>query len=112
MCREPICNFDYKTQLHEANSTWAQGGIAAVVTPEDSFSQHIEDTLVAGAGLCQKQIVEHVVSQGPDRIDDLVRMGIQFDEYENGFPSTKKAGIQKDGSYISPIRRVTEFITT
>src|SRR5205085_3163210 len=56
-----------------------QGGIAAVLSPEDRFEDHIEDTLVAGAGLCDREVVEIVVRDAPFRIDDLIRYGTQFD---------------------------------
>ena len=62
-----------------ANTAWAQGGIAAVSAPDDSFESHIRDTLVAGAGLCHPEIVRAAVEGAPDRIRDLVDWGIQFD---------------------------------
>jgi len=68
-----------KDQVHLSNSSWAQGGIAAVRAPEDRFENHIEDTLIAGAGLCDRPIVEQVVRDGPYRIDDLIRYGARFD---------------------------------
>lgn len=68
-----------KTSLNEANSAMAQGGIAAVLSGNDSFHQHIEDTLQAGGGLCQRQVVEAVVAQGPDRVKELMDWGVKFD---------------------------------
>ncbi|MBI1813673.1 MAG: L-aspartate oxidase [Deltaproteobacteria bacterium] len=80
-----------KTGMPESNTTHAQGGIASVWSPEDSFDEHIEDTMVAGAGLCHRDIVEIVVCEGPDRIRDLIARGIHFslrpgkeDEYDLG----------------------------
>ena len=57
----------------------AQGGIAAVLSPEDSFSAHIEDTLRSGAGLCHEDIVRLVVETGPTRIEELIRLGVAFE---------------------------------
>ncbi len=72
-----------KANVSESNSTYAQGGIAGVRSPEDRFENHIEDTHVAGAGLCDPEVVELVVREGPKQIDDLVRYGVKFD-LENG----------------------------
>lgn len=68
-----------KTQSTFSNTRWAQGGIAAVWDETDSFENHIQDTLKAGAGLCRENIVRMVVEQAPDRIDDLIQWGVQFD---------------------------------
>lgn len=64
----------------------AQGGIAAVLDPGDTFSDHINDTVVCGAGLCDEEVVELVVKNGPDRIVDLVEQGVRFvrDEKKSG----------------------------
>ncbi len=63
----------------DANTTYAQGGIAAVMDEErDSPEAHIQDTLVAGAGLCDPEVVERVVYEGPDRIRELIALGAQF----------------------------------
>ena len=62
----------------DANSSWAQGGIAGVLAEGDSFELHARDTLVAGAGLCHEDAVEVLVREGPDRIRDLIRLGAQF----------------------------------
>ncbi len=61
------------------NTSMAQGGIAAVLAPEDSFEAHVQDTLVAGAGLCRRSSVENIVRQAPERINDLVNWGVHFD---------------------------------
>src|SRR4051794_14848009 len=68
-----------KDRIQQSNSTYAQGGIAAVLSPEDRFEDHIEDTLVAGAGLCDRAVVDIVVRDAPHRIDDLIRYGTHFD---------------------------------
>ena len=61
------------------NTAWAQGGVACVTSPEDSFDLHTKDTLEAGAGLCHEDIVNLVVREGPDRIKELVALGMSFD---------------------------------
>lgn len=68
-----------KKTRSDANSSWAQGGIAGVLSEEDSFALHTQDTLVAGAGLCHEDAVEILVREGPERIRDLIRLGAQFD---------------------------------
>src|SRR6185295_12022371 len=68
-----------KDRLPESSSQYAQGGIASVWSPEDSFESHIDDTLVAGAGLCHRDVVETVVREGPDRVRDLIALGTNFD---------------------------------
>jgi L-aspartate oxidase len=72
-----------KDTLRESNSSYAQGGIAGVLSPEDRFENHIDDTLIAGAGLCDRDVVEMVVREAPNQINDLVRFGTNFD-LENG----------------------------
>lgn len=78
------------TKRHRAasNTAWAQGGIACVTSPEDSFDLHVRDTLVAGADLGNREIVETVVREGPDRIRELIDFGMTFDlrEGDNGEP--------------------------
>lgn len=69
-----------KDKIPSTNSAMAQGGIAAVVDKNDSFENHIEDTLVAGAGLCRPEAVRNYILQAPDRIKDLTNWGVQFDE--------------------------------
>ncbi|MBJ7258185.1 MAG: L-aspartate oxidase [Chthoniobacterales bacterium] len=61
------------------NTAWAQGGVACVTSPEDSFELHVHDTIEAGAGLCHRDIVELVVREGPDRIKELIELGMSFD---------------------------------
>src|SRR5579871_6505984 len=62
----------------DANSSWAQGGIAGVLAEDDSFELHKRDTLVAGAGLCHEDAVEILVREGPERIRDLIALGANF----------------------------------
>src|SRR5690625_784151 len=71
--------------LHVRSSYWAQGGVAAVLNPEDSFESHIEDTVKAGRGYCSREAVEMLVKEGALCIKDLIEMGMQFDQSEQGF---------------------------
>jgi len=68
-----------KEQLELSNSSWAQGGIAGVIDPEDRFENHIADTLSAGGGLCDEAVVEMVVREAPRRIQELISWGTAFD---------------------------------
>ncbi len=67
-----------KKQDSDSNTNWAQGGIAAVLSPEDSFARHVRDTLTAGAGLCHPEVVREVVRQGPAAVRELVELGARF----------------------------------
>jgi L-aspartate oxidase len=62
----------------ESNTNYAQGGIACVLDPKDSFENHARDTLVAGAGLCNEEAVDILVSEGPQRIEELIQWGTHF----------------------------------
>jgi L-aspartate oxidase len=68
-----------KDRLPESSSQYAQGGIASVWSPEDSFAAHSADTLQVGAGLCHPDAVETVVHEGPERIRELIALGARFD---------------------------------
>src|SRR5437762_716443 len=81
-----------KDVLQQSNSSYAQGGIAGVLSPEDRFENHIEDTLTAGAGLCDRSIVELVVREAPNQINDLVRWGTHFDEEDGQLALTREGG--------------------
>jgi L-aspartate oxidase len=69
-----------KRNLADSNTAWAQGGVAAVTSAEDSFDLHVKDTLVAGAGLCHPDAVRTIVTEGPSAIQDLMELGVHFDE--------------------------------
>ena len=84
-----------KKTLAQCNSYYAQGGIAAVMDNNDSVDGHIEDTIVAGAGLCDKNAVRYIVENAPHAIDWLVNMGVKFTpDKENltGFHLTREGG--------------------
>ncbi len=67
-----------KKEVMTSNTNLAQGGIASVFGPRDSFDLHIEDTLASGDGLCNRDVVEMVVRMGPDRINELMQFGVKF----------------------------------
>ena len=73
-----------KKERMEASTNYAQGGIASVFDLEDSFDLHIQDTLQSGDGLCNEKIVEMVVRDGPERIRDLISMGVNFSRQSKG----------------------------
>ena len=74
-----------KDEQSESNTKYAQGGIATVYNKTvDSFEQHIQDTLVAGDGLCDEKVVRMVVEDAPDRLQELINWGIKFDKNEEG----------------------------
>ena len=71
-----------KGQLEQSNTFWAQGGIAAVLDEADDLANHVHDTLVAGAGLCDPAVVEQVVGDGPTRVREMMDWGMRFDLVE------------------------------
>ena len=81
-----------KDRMELSNSAWAQGGIAGVLDPSDKVSNHVEDTLTAGAGLCDRRVVEGVVNSAPDLIRELVRLGAHFDERDCELALTTEGG--------------------
>src|SRR6478752_7493483 len=70
-----------KDAIQQSNSTYAQGGIAGVMDPDDRFEEHVNDTLVAGGTLCDADVVEMVVREAPGRIQELIDWGTHFDEH-------------------------------
>ena len=81
-----------KANLEDTNTRYAQGGIAAVFSEPDNFEKHINDTLVAGGGICNEEVVRMVVHEAPDRIKDLINMGVSFDKKEDGTYDLAKEG--------------------
>ena len=73
-----------KTTLEENNTKYAQGGIASVTYSPDSIEKHVKDTLVCGDGFCNPEVVKMVVEEAPDRIDELIDMGVEFDKNISG----------------------------
>ena len=81
-----------KSEASESNTNFAQGGIAAVTYQPDSYNKHIEDTLIAGDGLCKRKTVEIVVSEAPARIKELIDWGTDFDIKADGNYDLAKEG--------------------
>lgn len=81
-----------KANEDESNTKYAQGGVAVVVDEEDSFEKHIEDTLIAGDGLCDRNIVDIVVKEGPERIQEIIDYGTNFDKTNRGLYDLAKEG--------------------
>ena len=73
-----------KKEKTEGSTNYAQGGIASVFDPNDSFELHVKDTLESGAGLSQENIVKLVISDGPARIQELISMGVNFTRQTGG----------------------------
>jgi len=95
-----------KRRLADSNTAWAQGGVACVVSQEDSFDLHIRDTLVAGANLCNEEAVRAVITEGPARIAELIGMGMHFDERHAG-NGGRELDLGKEGGHSK--RRVLHF---
>lgn len=82
-----------KTEGNESNTRYAQGGIATVINhSEDSFEHHIQDTLIAGDGLCNEEVVKMVVSNAPKRLEELIEWGTEFDKKADGNYNLGKEG--------------------
>jgi L-aspartate oxidase len=81
-----------KANLEDTNTRYAQGGIAAVFSEPDNFEKHINDTLIAGGGICNEAVVRMVVQEAPARIKDLINLGVSFDKKEDGTYDLAKEG--------------------
>jgi L-aspartate oxidase len=82
-----------KGSIDAGSTSWAQGGIAAVMSEQDSYDSHVEDTLIAGAGLCDEEAVRFTVENGPDSIGWLIDQGVTFDVTEEGpYHLTREGG--------------------
>jgi L-aspartate oxidase len=82
-----------KSDPDETNTKYAQGGIAAVTAHSDNFEKHVSDTLVCGDGLCEEDIVRMVVTEAPQRLDELIQWGAGFDKKPSGeFDLAKEGG--------------------
>ncbi|HEK19243.1 MULTISPECIES: L-aspartate oxidase [unclassified Mucilaginibacter] len=82
-----------KANEDESNTKYAQGGVAVVVDKkEDSFEKHINDTLIAGDGLCDPEVVRAVVTEGPERINEIIDYGTNFDKTNDGIYDLAKEG--------------------
>lgn len=81
-----------KKSNSESNTNYAQGGIASVIAPEDTFDMHVQDTLKAGAGLCHREAVELIVRNGPAAIGELMEIGVQFTRREGRLDLGREGG--------------------
>ncbi len=81
-----------KKDKAESNTNYAQGGIAAVTSAGDDLDKHVNDTLEAGDGLCDAEVVQEILRDGPDRIKDLIELGVAFSSLNDGSPSLGKEG--------------------
>jgi len=81
-----------KGALAEGATSWAQGGIAAVLEEGDSFEAHVKDTMIAGAGLNDERVVEHVVEAAPRAIQHLIELGVPFAQEGNALHLTREGG--------------------
>jgi len=89
-----------KKDRAESNTNYAQGGIAAVTSREDSFELHFRDTLNAGAGLCKPEVVRTVIEEGPARIAELMQLGVRFTEREApGEDGGKELDLGREGGH-------------
>lgn len=79
-----------KTEIAESNTDQAQGGIAASISEQDSPRLHMEDTLVAGVGLCDRDAVQKLVEEGPRGINKLIQLGVKFDRDATGLSLTRE----------------------
>jgi L-aspartate oxidase len=81
-----------KDVVASGSTQWAQGGIAAALSPEDSPEDHLHDTLVAGAGLCDPDAVRTLVTEGPEAVRDLIDLGARFDTVDGDLSLTREGG--------------------
>src|SRR5436190_20121566 len=88
-----------KKNRAESNTNYAQGGIAAVTSKEDSFEMHVRDTLEAGAGLCHEQVVRAIVQEGTGRIAELIELGMRFSEREVTQSGGRELDLGKEGGH-------------
>ena len=81
-----------KRGISETATNYAQGGIASVFSQEDSFASHVEDTMVAGAGICHEDVVRRVVEEGPETIRNLIEVGVKFTTSGDSYDLTREGG--------------------
>ena len=106
-----------KDELEQSNSRYAQGGIAGVLDAEDCFENHVADTMTAGGDLCDPQVVDMVVREGPQRIRELMQWGTHFDREagelvlgrEGGHSHHRIVHALGDATGKEVIRAVAEF---
>ncbi len=101
-----------KGSLEDSNTKYAQGGIAAVFSEPDNFEKHIKDTLIAGDGFCNEEVVRMVVQEAPERIKDLISLGVSFDRKEDGTYDLAKEGGHTEHRILHHKDKTGEVIET
>lgn len=93
-CDNPTARIAILTKKGErdSNTNWAQGGIATVLTQVDSFEKHFADTITAGQGLCHEDVVTKVIEVGPNVIEELMKIGVQFTRIEGQLDLGREGG--------------------
>lgn len=81
-----------KKHQAESNTNYAQGGIAVVTSATDDFDLHVQDTLIAGDGLCDEVVVRRIVEEGPERVQELIQLGLEFSRIDETSYSLGKEG--------------------
>ncbi|MHC4941254.1 MAG: L-aspartate oxidase [Planctomycetota bacterium] len=107
-----------KDPPESTNTAWAQGGVAAVVDPDDAIADHAADTIRVGAGLCDEAVVESVIGAAPEAIERLVAQGAEFDRSDGGYALAREAGhsaarvlhAQGDATGMEVIRALVEAV--
>ncbi len=85
-----------KSEIDNTNTSFAQGGIASVQKVNDSYEKHIKDTLIAGDGICDEDVVRTVVTEGPEKVKELMELGARFDKKDDGTFDLGKEGGHSD----------------
>ena len=109
-----------KKSLFESNTRYAQGGIAAVIAEDDSPDYHLQDTLIAGAGLCAEEAVHALVHEGPDGVRQLMQMGAEFDQVNGELALTMEGAhshrrilhAHGDATGYEIVRALAEYVKT
>ena len=96
-----------KRGASDTNTNWAQGGVAAVLADDDSFEQHVADTLTVGDGLCDRAVVEGIVAEGPAAVEKLLALGVfpevSLSAARDGRDAAR--GLQR-GAKVAPLVRI------
>ena len=101
-----------KGNLDDANTKLAQGGIASVWSEQDNFEKHVQDTLIAGDGICDEKVVRMVVSEAPSRIKDLIEYGVHFDKNKDGSYELSREGGHSEYRILHAKDRTGEAVQT
>lgn len=109
-----------KKSLFESNTRYAQGGIAAVIAEDDSPEYHLQDTLIAGAGLCVEEAVQALVHEGPEGVRQLMEMGAEFDQINGELALTMEGAhshrrilhAHGDATGYEIVRALAEYVKT